>query len=42
MGVIATEDGYFRKGRFQGNNPWANGGIDAPFDKEVILPLSKY
>ena len=35
MGVIATDDGYFKRGGFSGENIWANGGIDAPFDKEV-------
>ena len=35
MGVIKTGDGYYRRGKFSGHNPWAKGGRDAPFDKEV-------
>ena len=37
IGTIPTEAGYFRKGQFQGYNPWANGSIDAPFDQEFFF-----
>lgn len=35
IGNIDTGDGYFARGQFTGDNPWINGGKDAPFDKEV-------
>ena len=28
-------EGYWREGRFQGDNIWASGGKDAPFDRPV-------
>ena len=42
MGVVPTGDGYFRRGGFSGYNPWANGGLDAPFDREVNYNSEKY
>lgn len=36
IGTIPTGDGYFKRGHFTGYNPWENGGLDAPFDQEVL------
>lgn len=36
FGTIPTGDGYFKRGQFTGYNPWIDGGLDAPFDQEVI------
>lgn len=40
IGTIATDNGYYRRGRFNGWNPWANAAHDAPFDQEVIIRIN--
>lgn len=37
IGTIPVGDGFFRRGRFTGYNPWANGTLMAPFDQEVYF-----
>lgn len=35
--TIYTAQGFFRRGRFKGKNPWTAGGLNAPFDQEFFL-----
>lgn len=40
MGRIDTGAGYWKRGNFTGDNPWANGAPDAPFDQHFHLIVS--
>lgn len=40
IGIVKTCDGYFKRGRFSGVNPWLGGGPDAPFDREFFIILN--
>lgn len=35
IGTIHTEDGYFKRGNFTGENLWSAGQLDAPYDQPV-------
>lgn len=39
-GTFPTGDGYFKQGNFNGDNPWAHAGKDAPFDQEFYFILN--
>ena len=40
FGSVFTGDGYYRRGDFEGNNPWTNGNDDAPFDEEFYFVIN--
>lgn len=37
VGVVETGAGFYKRGKFTGPNPWANGSINAPFDEEFFF-----
>lgn len=38
LGSVRIEDGFWARGKFEGENIWRNGTKAAPFDQEVIIP----
>lgn len=40
MGYIPVEDGFWKRGGFEGDNIWASGTKMAPFDQEVSISIN--
>lgn len=40
MITIRAEDGFYKRGKFTGENPWISGTKMAPFDKEIYFILN--
>lgn len=37
IGLVDVGDGFWARGKFQGENIWANGTMSAPFDEDVSV-----
>ena len=41
LSFYTPPQGYWQEGHFHGNNVWASGGKDAPFDQPVSVRLNR-
>lgn len=42
FGFVSADDGFWKRGHFNGDDIWASGSKMAPFDQEVTYQCKKY